>query len=269
MRLTVLGSGTLVPDDRRRSPAHLVQDSGVRLLLDCGAGAVHGFQRHGLDWSSLTHLVLSHYHTDHVGDVAALLFALKWGVRPSREDPLTVLGPPGLLRFLDALAEAFGSSIADPGFPLEVVEISRHGSWEDPVTGLRLGTHPTHHTEASVAWRVESGNGVVGYTGDTGPRAGLGGFFAGVDVLLTECSFPDPPPMETHLTPRGVAELAREADPGLVLLTHLYPVVDPVEAPGLVRAAGFPGPVATAWDGTRVEVDRAGTRLAVRGRPDR
>ncbi|HZD06311.1 MAG TPA: ribonuclease Z [Longimicrobiales bacterium] len=267
MRLTVLGSGTLVPDDRRRSPAHLVEDDGVRLLLDCGAGTVHGFQRHGVDWAGVTHVALSHYHTDHVGDFAAFLFALKWGVRPPREAALTVLGPPGLLRFLDALAEAFGASVSDPGFPLEVVELPPHGSWEDPVGGLRLRTHPTRHTEASAAWRVEVRSGAVGYTGDTGPAAGLEAFFAGVDVLIAECSFPDPPPMDTHLTPRGVAEVARGADPGLVLLTHLYPMLDAAAAPALVRAAGFAGRVATAWDGTVVEADGGEARLVVPGPP--
>lgn len=254
MRLTILGSGTLIPDDRRRSAAHLVESGGVRLLLDCGAGTVHGFDRHGVAWREISHLALSHFHLDHVGDVAALIFALKWGVQPPREAPLTVLGPPGLRDFLDRLGATFGDSVADPGFPIHAVEPGRNGSWEDTAGAVRLAAHPTRHTDVSVAWRVETGGGVVGYTGDTGPHPGLGRFFAGVDVLVSECSFPDPPPMDTHLTPRGVAAIAREADPGLLLLTHLYPFLDPAAAPREVRRAGFAGPTRTAWDGTRVEV---------------
>jgi ribonuclease BN (tRNA processing enzyme) len=136
---------------------------------------------------------------------------------------------------------------------VELVEVGREGSWEDAGASLRLRTHPTHHTDTSVAWRVEAPGGAVGYTGDTGPMPGLGAFLAGVDVLVTECSFPDPPPQETHMTPRGVAELAREAGPGLLLLTHLYPLMDPDEAPAQVRAAGYTGEVRTARDGAVVE----------------
>lgn len=264
MRLTVLGSGTLLPDDRRRSAAHLVETGPVRLLMDCGSGTLHGFDRHGVAWRGLTHLALSHFHTDHVGDVAPLLFALKWGVRPPREAPLTVLGPPGVDGFMDALGATFGDSVADPGFPVEVVPMAREGSWEVPDAEVRLRTHPTRHTDVSVAWRVESPEGAVGYTGDTGPQPGLGGFFACVDVLVSECSFPEPAPVDTHLTPRGVAEMAREAGPGLLLLTHLYPFLDPEEAAASVTAAGFTGRVRTAWDGTRAEVLDGEVRLLER-----
>lgn len=262
MRLTVLGSGTLLPDDRRRSAAHLVEAADVRLLLDCGSGTVHGFDRHGVSWEELTHLAISHFHTDHVGDVAPLLFALKWGIRPPRDAPLTVLGPPGLRHFMGALGAAFGESVSDPGFPVELVEMRREGSWEAPGGGWGLRTHPTRHTDASVAWRVEAEEGTVGYTGDTGPQPGLGAFFAGVDVLVSECSFPDPSPVDTHLTPRGVAEMARQADPRLLLLTHLYPFLDPRAAAERVTGAGFPGRVRTAWDGTRVEMVDGELRVA-------
>lgn len=267
MRLTVLGSGTLLPDDRRRSAAHLVETGAVRLLMDCGSGTLHGFDRHGVAWQGITHLAFSHFHTDHVGDVAPLLFALKWGVRPPREAPLTVLGPPGVGRFMDALGETFGESVADPGFPVEVVEVAREGSWEVPGADVRLRTHPTHHTDVSVAWRVECGEGAVGYTGDTGRQPGLGGFFAGVDVLVSECAFPEPSPVDTHLTPPGVAELAREAGPRLLLLTHLYPFLDPGTAADAVRAAGFAGRVRTARDGTRAEVGDGEVRVVETGVP--
>lgn len=265
VRVTVLGSGTLIPDDRRRSAAHLVEAGPVRLLLDCGAGTVHGFDRHGVDWRELTHLAFSHFHTDHVGDVAPLLFALKWGIRPPRESALTVLGPPGLRRFMDALGEAFGESVADPGFPVELVEMARHGSWKGPGGALRLRTCATFHTDHSVAWRVEAEGRAVGYTGDTGPMDGLGAFFAGVDVLISECSFPDPPTLDTHLTPRGVAAIAREANPRLLLLTHLYPFLEVEAAAGRVREAGYPGDVRVARDGTRIDIEPDGLAVTEPG----
>lgn len=257
-RLTVLGSGTLVPDDDRRSAAHLVEVDDARVLLDCGFGTVHGFDRHRVSWPDLTHVAVTHFHADHVGDVAPLLFTLRHGLRPPREEGLTLLGPRGLGAFLDGLASAFGPWVLDPGFPLRVVELPPEGGWEDPEGRFRLLSHPTPHTDASVAYRFETGDGVVAYTGDTGPDVAVAGFLSGADVLVSECSLPDPPEMDTHLSPRTVAELARIATPRLLLVTHVYPFLEPEEVPDLIRTAGWKGRVEMAWDGTRVDLPADG-----------
>jgi len=244
---TLLGSGTLLPDDARRSAAHLVEGNGVRLLLDCGPGTLHGFARHGVDWPETTHVAISHYHTDHVGDLSALLFALKWGLQPARTRELVLIGPPGFMGFLGRLAEALGPHILEPGFGVQVVE--HDGSAFDLGGGLRLSSHPTRHTEESLAYRVDFADGALGYTGDTGPLPGLGEFLSGCDLLVAECAQPDPPALDIHLSPQGVAELASEAAPGLLVLTHVYPPLTPSEAERLVKAAGYRGPLVAPDDG--------------------
>lgn len=253
-RLTVVGSGTLLPDDDRRSSAYHLRAGGLDCLLDCGSGTLHGFDRHGIEWQALDVVAFSHYHTDHLGDLAPLLFALKHGPRPPRSAPLTILGPPGLLERLDGLAAAFGESVEDPGFPLELVEVGRSGSWSGPDGGPALRFHPTPHTERSVAHRWEADGVVVAYTGDTGPDAELAGFLAGADVLVCEVSLPDSADMDNHLTPRSAAELARRAQPRLLVTTHVYPPLVPAEVPAQVRAAGFSGRAEAARDGMVVEV---------------
>lgn len=271
-RLTVLGSGTLVPDDDRRSAAHLVEVDGARILMDCGAGAVHGMDRFGVRWRALTHLLLSHFHIDHVGDVPALFHALKHGIRPARTDPLYVLGPAGTAAFLARVGKAFGDSVSEPGFPVEVVELGPpaegfgEARWTDRTAGFTVVAHPTRHTERSLCFRVETRHGTVGYTGDTGDDPAVGRFLSGVDVLVAECSLPDPPEVETHLTPVTVAALAERARPRLLLLTHLYPFLDPARTPAEVAEAGWKGVVRTAWDGTVVELEAgAEPRVVVDG----
>jgi ribonuclease BN (tRNA processing enzyme) len=253
---TLLGSGTLVPDEARRSAAHLLEADEVRLLLDCGPGTLHGFARHGVAWPEITHVAISHYHTDHVGDLSALLFALKWGLQPSRTRELVLIGPVGFRGFLERLAEALGPHILEPGFGVRVLE-SDPGDALELGSGLRLSSRPTHHTDESVAYRVDLPGGAFGYTGDTGPLDGLGSFLSGCDVLVSECAQTDPPALDTHLSPRGVAELAREATPGVLVLTHLYPPLTPSEAERLVSAAGYPGPVIAPGDGASFDLGSA------------
>ena len=268
VRVTVLGAGTLVPNDALRSACHLVEglseagEAEWRILLDCGYGVLHGMPRFGLDPRGVSHLIISHFHLDHVGDVAPLLFTYAYAPPGPRRDPFTLIGPPGLKALLRGLGQAHGDFMGDTSFPLVVVEVARDAVWEDPGGRFVLRASPTRHTSESVAWRVECASGhVVAYTGDTGPQEGLGTFLAGADLLIAECAFNDPAPWDGHLSPRGVAMLAGEARPELLVLTHRYPDVDPDTLPGRVRDAGWGGPVAVASDGDSWTLKCRGTSL--------
>lgn len=255
-RVTILGSGTFLPHARRASAAHLIEEPGVRILLDCGSGTLHGMDQHNVDWQELTHVCLTHFHIDHVGDLPALLTALRLGVDPPRTAPLTLVGPPGLGGFLRGLEDALGATLLDPGFPVHVVELAPGEGMEDGETPFRLTAHPTPHTPESVAFRWEGAGGVVAYTGDTGPSREVALFLAGADVLIAECTQADPPAMDTHLSPRGVAELAGTAGPGLLVLTHVFPPLKPHEAVTQVKEAGYEGRVAAGSDGLCIPLGR-------------
>lgn len=259
-RVTVLGSGTLLPSASRRSAAHLVEVADARVLLDVGFGTVHGFAEHGVAWQRLSHVVLSHFHTDHIGDLAPLLFALTHGLAPEgRTAPLTLLGPPGLGDVLAGLARAHGAWLGDPPFPLRVHELDRRDGWSDTEGRFELACHPTTHTPEAVAWRVETPHGVVAYTGDTGPDAALPGFLRGAHVLISECAVPEGSDVPIHLTPSQVAELASVARPAVLVLTHAYPPLVPDQLPHLVHEAGYEGAVLAGYDGLWIDL--------VEGRP--
>lgn len=254
MKLTVLGSGTLLPDGDRASPSHFVQGGGFSMLLDCGSGAVHRLGGLGPAWRDLTHVAVTHFHGDHVGDLPALLWAFKHGLEGSRREGLTVLGPRGIRDFLDASAVAFGRYVLEPGLSLDVIELPRNGRWSDPAGRFTLFTHPTVHTDRSLAYRLESEGGIIGYTGDTGPDRELFSFFRGAHVVVCECAHTEPAPGDTHLAPAGVAELGRVATPDRIVTTHTYPPLDPTDVPNLVREAGWNGSVTAGFDGLQLDV---------------
>jgi ribonuclease BN (tRNA processing enzyme) len=170
-------------------------------------------------------------------------------------------GPRGLRAHLHALAAAHGDYVEDPGFALEVVELAGGDVWDDPAGRFVLRTHPTPHTDVSLAARIETADGVVAYTGDTGPSDALGAFFRGASLLISECGYADPPELSNHLSPRSLAALAGAAAPGLLVVTHVYPPLRPHQIPDLVRAAGYPGELVVANHGTTIEVERNRARL--------
>ncbi|HEX7089247.1 MAG TPA: MBL fold metallo-hydrolase [Longimicrobiales bacterium] len=251
MELTIIGSGTAVPHPERVSAAHHVAAGAVSLLLDCGPGAVHRMAAVGIAWGEITHVAVSHFHTDHIGDLPMLLFALKYGLAEPRNEELVLLLPRGGRTLAERLASAFGDYVLQPGFPLRIRELEP-GDRAELGNGVSLTARRTPHTDHSLAYRVDGPRGSIGYTGDTGPDPGQAAFFRGVDVLLAECSLPDELAMDVHLTPSRVAALAQGAEPGHLVLTHIYPQLERLDVAGLVRAAGWQGHTTIARDGLRL-----------------
>jgi ribonuclease BN (tRNA processing enzyme) len=254
--LTIVGSGTAAPEPQRVGSAYFVRAAGLRLLLDCGPGAVHHLARFELPWPRLTHLLLTHFHTDHVGDVATLLFGLRHGLREPRTEPLQVLGPAGTRDFLERLAAAHGDFVTDPGFPLHIRELTP-GDALELADGATLRTCATRHTEGSLGYRLDAGGASLGYTGDTGERADHAEFFRDVDVLVAECSLPEEDAIDTHLTPGRLGRLAAAARPGQLIVTHVYPQLAERDIAGLLRAAGWEGATLRARDGLRLTLGDA------------
>lgn len=266
--LTVVGSGTLLPDASRGSASFHLEltpqsDGGAShsLLLDAGPGTLHGLPRAGVPWRDIDTVAISHFHPDHVSDLPALLAAFRFD---ELEEPLALVGPRGIADFLGRMAALHGNWILEPSRPLNVIELQEGKTWEAADGLVRLEAHPTPHTDESVAFRVSTGASgslaVLGYTGDTGPSASVGQFLSGCPVLVAECALEDPPEMDTHLSPGTVAQMATEAAPDLLVLSHVYPPQTPEDAVKAVRRI-YRGAVVAAGDGLRVRVDARGATV--------
>ena len=253
MRLVTLGTGTVALTGARVCAGHLVEAGAVRLLLDCGSGITHRLAELQVQWREITHVAITHFHTDHIGDLPTLVFAWKYGDRPGRSAPLTLIGPHGLVDQLERLAGAFGEWLREPGFPLTVVELDAGGSLELG-DGVRLRATKVPHTPESVAYSIERGGRRIVYTGDTGYDPMLAEWARGTDVLLCECSLPVDMAIAEHLTPEQCGALAAAALPGHLVLTHFYPPVERIDVRAAV-AMHYAGPITLADDGSTFEIE--------------
>jgi ribonuclease BN (tRNA processing enzyme) len=252
MRLTTLGTGAAAPDPRRVNAGHLVEAGAARMLFDCGSGVVHRMATLGVDWATITHVVLTHFDADHVSDLATLFVAWRYGQLPPRTEPVTVIGPPGTRGLLVKMSMALWPKLLTPGYPVYVVELAPGARL---VLGeVSLASHKVPHTDESVAYSVVHAGRRLVYTGDTSADASLGEWAAGCDLLLAECSLPEAMAVPSHLTPERVAELAAAAQPGMLVLTHFYPPVEQVDVAAIV-AQRYAGPVVLAHDGWSTDLD--------------
>jgi len=244
LEVLLLGSGTLVPDPARNSAGVAVRAGGEDLIFDLGRGVLTAMVAAGIAPHRLRRLHLSHWHPDHCCDLVPFLFARNYDPAADHGVPLTVVGPPGVGRFLEALREPW--PWLAPRFPLEVVEA------ED---GDQVGQAPAvtavaleHGSMPDLGFRVEWEGRSVAYTGDTGPCPALLSLARDVDILVSECALPDGKAVPTHLSPASLGAAAREAGCRTLVVTHLYPELDPAEAlSGL--AAEFAGEIILGHDG--------------------
>ncbi len=247
MRLMVIGSGTISLSATRGCASYLLEAGELCLLLDVGPGAAHTMARHGIDWWGVTHVVLSHWHLDHIGDLPTLVFAWRHARLEPRTAPLTIVGPAGTRDLLTRWAAALGDWLQNPGFPLAVVETVL----ESPLDlggGVMLTSRSVPHTPESVAYSFEHDGKRLVYTGDTGDDPSLGAWAAGCDLLLAECSLPDSMPVSIHLTPSETGALAAAAQPGMLVVTHMYPPLEGIDLRAELGAR-WAGPTVIATDG--------------------
>jgi ribonuclease BN (tRNA processing enzyme) len=251
MRLTVIGSGSISLSPTRGCSCHVVEAGDVRMLLDCGPGAAHSLARHHVDWWNITHIALSHWHLDHISDLPVLLFAFRHARLEPRAAPLTIIGPAGTRDLLDRWAAALGDWLRVPGFPLEVIEPALDTPTEVSA-GVTLTSRSVPHTAESVAYSLEHAGRRLVYTGDTGDDPSLGAWAAGCDVLLAECSLPDTMPVAIHLTPSQTAALATVAQPGVLVVTHMYPPLEGIDLRAELGAR-WAGPIVIGTDGLTLD----------------
>ncbi len=243
MQVTVLGSGTAVPVPDRFPAGYSVVAADQHLLVDLGPGVLRRFAQTGAQLEALTAVLLTHYHTDHCADLAALLFALR-NPRYAGRAPLRLFGAPGLRELVARLCGAW-PWLEPRGYELQIGEITPGGH---RLGGLEVTAVPILHTDASLAYRITApGGACAAFSGDADVCPGLVEVARGVDLFVCDSAFPDEAYTQGHLTPRLAAEAAAAAGVRTLCLTHFYPECDGVDLLAQARAR-FAGEIVLAED---------------------
>lgn len=250
MQVTVLGSGTAIPVPDRFPAGYLAAIDGCTTLVDCGPGVLRRLAMAGVGLERLDAVLLTHYHTDHCADLAALLFALRSPHFAGRA-PLRVFGAPGLRRLVDKLTEAW-PWLLPRGYDLQLVELSP-GVFD--LGAAKITAVPIRHTAQSLGYRIETATGSAAFTGDADTCDELVDLARGVDVFVCDAATPDGQKLDGHLTPGLAGDYARRAGARQVVLTHFYPECDGCDVAAMARAA-FAGTVVVAEDLMVLRTDR-------------
>ena len=220
-KIYVLGTGCAIPNKNRNAPGTLIsiQDK-TKILLDIGNGITKKIIDNGVELTEIDYLLISHYHVDHVSD---LFYFLKANWMLNRKNKLLIIGPEGLKTFFDYLLMAY-SYLGNKLDFVMLKEIKPNISISHET--FEISTIPVPHGDKSLAYSIKVNNIKIVYSGDTGYSKKLIGFSRGADILIHECSYTDEKMGEGHVSPRELAEIAREAKVAKLIITHFYPFCD-------------------------------------------
>jgi ribonuclease BN (tRNA processing enzyme) len=258
MRVTILGSGTCVPSLARSSCAALVTMGESRILLDAGPGTMRRLLRAGTTIFDLSHILFSHLHPDHSGELVPLLFATKYPDRGRRRQPLTLVAGRGFRRFFDGLRAVYGQWIELPPPLFCIHEMDTDGPDQMQAKGFHLATRPMTHSPESLGFRLSTPDGRrLVYSGDTDVTPELVRLAADADLLICECALPDEEKVIGHLTPAEAGRMATEARVKHLVLTHFYPICETVDMAAQCRRT-YRGPLTLAHDLLSFEIGEGG-----------
>lgn len=273
MHVTILGSGSPLPDPNRAGPSTLVRTTAGDLLFDCGRGVLMRAAGAGTSAGAITALFITHLHSDHVTDLNDVL-TTRW-ITSFASSPLRIVGPRGS----GALLEAVESMLApDIGYRLahhddltwrpvaDVAEVDGGIVFRSGDVTVTAGETDHAPVRPTLGYRVDDGDAAVVIAGDTVPCASLDELCAGADVLvhtavrrdlIEQVALPRlSDVLDYHSTPQDAAGTAARGGVGTLVLTHLVPPPDQdAEQAWREQAATcFAGEVVIATDLVTIDV---------------
>ena len=217
MELTVLGcSGSFGAPAGGACSGYLVRTAGAALWLDCGNGTLANLQRHAAV-GDVTAVIVTHWHPDHCVDLYGLHVLLKYALG---RQGLPVYAPEGMEARLGTLVDGdwggvFAWNAVGDGDATTVADCS-----------LRFSR--TDHPPPTLAVEVAADGKRLVYTADTGPGWSPEAFGPGADLVLSEATFQRHNELgRVHISARQAGEAARAAGARRLMLTHLWPGLDP------------------------------------------
>jgi ribonuclease Z len=222
--------------------------NNVPYVVDFGPGLIrraaalsprYGGSIEGLDVKLIKRAFLTHLHSDHTTGYPDLILT-PWVM--GRDEPLEVYGPTGTGNMTSHILEAYREDINyrlygtepanDSGWRVNCHEILKEGLFYQD-ENISAEAFPVPHGTWPNAWgfRFTTPDRVIVVSGDSAPSEKIKEYASGADILVHEvysqAGFEKKPESwqsyhaAHHTSTLELAGIARQAEPGLVVLYHI------------------------------------------------
>ncbi len=109
--VTLLGTGGMMPLKNRWLSSCLLRHMGHSILIDCGEGTQIALKQAEHKFKPIDVICITHFHADHISGLPGFLLSMS---NEGRTEPVTMIGPVGLKRVVNALC------VIAPNLPFEL-----------------------------------------------------------------------------------------------------------------------------------------------------
>ena len=143
----LVGTGGMMPLPRRWLTALMTRYKGSSLLIDCGEGTQVAIKEKGWSFKPIDVICFTHFHGDHISGLPGLLLTMG---NAERTEPLTLIGPKGLERVVNALR------VIAPELPFELKFIEISGPEQVlEINGYRITAFRVNHNVVCYGYTLE------------------------------------------------------------------------------------------------------------------
>ena len=239
--ITILGTAKAVPN-KDHANTHLLIDALERVILvDCAGNPFVRLDQAGIDPLSITDLILTHFHPDHVSGVPLLLMDL-WLM--GRKEPLYVYGLDDVIDRTKKMMDNFNWQDWEGFYPVNFYCLVNGESMPVIDTDVvKIWASNGCHMVPSIGLRIQFTSGSLCYSSDTGPCDAIEHLAENVDILIHEATGEG----QGHSSPKQAGDIAQRAGVKKLVLIHYPTDVDTDEWVEQARIS-FSGEVVLAQD---------------------
>lgn len=218
MKLTVLGSGTFIPNLERQNASYLLQDNKNIFVIDFGRGTINRLMEAGISIYQIDSIFITHFaHPDHTADLLSLLFSLA-NVKDNRKKDLYIYGPKGIKKYIKKMF----SLMESPTIKLKLIvkevlsnKTIKIDDWK--ITNFKV----KHINKSALAYRFEKGNKIISFSGDSSYCDGLEKAIKNSDLAVLESTWPKNIKPGAHMTAEDAGKISSENNVKKLLLSHI------------------------------------------------
>lgn len=145
--ICLLGTGGMMPLPKRWLTALMARYNGSSLLIDCGEGTQIAIKEKGWSFKPIDVICFTHFHADHISGLPGLLLTMG---NAERTEPLTIIGPKGVERVVNAIR-----TIA-PELPFEIHFIELHENQQQiEINGYYITAFRVNHNVICYGYTIE------------------------------------------------------------------------------------------------------------------
>ena len=248
-KVHILGGGTPTPTPARFGTSYVAEVAGQQIMVDCGPAATDKLVKAGLWPTNVDYVFFTHHHFDHDVDFPCFLLC-RWDQSNGSENRLEVYGPTLTEKFTEDIIGEDGVFAHDWNARINFIGsqhvfVNRGGTLPRPAPDVfakdvapgrvysgenwEMKAAEAIHVQPyldSLAYRIDSEEGSIVFTGDTEPCQAVVDLAADADLMFCMC-WDEEDSMNANKEnigqtgTRGAAQMAQEAGVKKLVLAHI------------------------------------------------